>query len=70
MIKKLLNVLALMLAIGMGLTGCGGRLRYPTYYTLNLPAPPDPPAPSCTEARPRKSVSTSTTAGRQIRGYL
>jgi len=26
------------------LTGCGGRVRYPSYYTLNLPAPPDPPA--------------------------
>jgi ABC-type uncharacterized transport system auxiliary subunit len=26
------------------LTGCG-RVRYPNYYTLNLPAPPDPPAP-------------------------
>lgn len=25
------------------LTGCG-RVRYPNYYTLNLPAPPDPPA--------------------------
>src|ERR1700733_13981039 len=25
------------------LTGCGGRVRYPNYYTLNLPAPPDPP---------------------------
>ena len=24
------------------LVGCG-RVRYPTYYTLNLPAPPDPP---------------------------
>ena len=42
--KKLLNTLALLLAIGMVLTGCGGRLRYPSYYTLNLPAPPDPPA--------------------------
>jgi len=42
--KKLLNALALTLAIGTVLTGCGGRLRYPTYYTLNLPAPPDPPA--------------------------
>ena len=42
--KKLLKALALMLAIGMALTGCGGKLRYPTYYTLNLPAPPDPPA--------------------------
>jgi ABC-type uncharacterized transport system auxiliary subunit len=44
MMKKLLNALALMLAIGTALTGCGGKLRYPTYYTLNLPAPPDPPA--------------------------
>src|ERR1700719_2179802 len=25
------------------LTGCGGRVRYPNYYTLNVPAPPDPP---------------------------
>lgn len=23
---------------------CCGRVRYPQYYTLNLPAPPDPPA--------------------------
>ena len=43
--KKLLSALALMLAIGAILSGCGGRLRYPSYYTLNLPAPPDPPAP-------------------------
>ena len=45
MMKKNLNALALMLAIGTALTGCGGKVRYPTYYTLNLPAPPDPPAP-------------------------
>src|SRR6202162_4488407 len=42
--KKLLSALALMLAIVTALTGCGGNLRYPAYYTLNLPAPPDPPA--------------------------
>jgi ABC-type uncharacterized transport system auxiliary subunit len=24
------------------LTGCAGKVRYPSYYTLNLPAPPDP----------------------------
>ena len=41
--KKLLNALALMLAILTTLAGCGGRLRYPANYTLNLPAPPDPP---------------------------
>lgn len=42
--KKFINALALTLAIGTALTGCGGKLRYPNYYTLNLPAPPDPPA--------------------------
>ena len=42
--KKVLNALALILTIGVALTGCGGKLRYPNYYTLNLPAPPDPPA--------------------------
>jgi ABC-type uncharacterized transport system auxiliary subunit len=26
------------------LTGCMGRVKHPSYYTLNLPAPPDPPA--------------------------
>jgi uncharacterized lipoprotein YmbA len=25
------------------LASCGGMGRYPNYYTLNLPAPPDPP---------------------------
>jgi ABC-type uncharacterized transport system auxiliary subunit len=43
--KKCLNGLVLIAAIIAVLTGCGGKLRYPTYYTLNLPAPPDPPAP-------------------------
>jgi ABC-type uncharacterized transport system auxiliary subunit len=42
--RKLLSALTLILAVVTTLTGCGGRLRYPTYYTLNLPAPPDPPA--------------------------
>jgi ABC-type uncharacterized transport system auxiliary subunit len=41
--KTLLNALALLLVI-TALTGCGGKIRYPAYYTLNLPAPPDPPA--------------------------
>src|ERR1700756_1902768 len=40
---KIINALALI-AIVTALTGCGGKLRYPNYYTLNLPAPPDPPA--------------------------
>ena len=42
--KKISTVLALMLALLPTLAGCG-RVRYPRYYTLNVPAPPDPPAP-------------------------
>jgi ABC-type uncharacterized transport system auxiliary subunit len=26
------------------LAGCGGAVKYPNYYTLNVPPPPDPPA--------------------------
>jgi ABC-type uncharacterized transport system auxiliary subunit len=32
------------------LAGCSGKMRYPSYYTLNLPAPPDPPAPENAKA--------------------
>ena len=42
--KRIMATLALILAIVSGLSGCG-RIRYPSYYTLNLPAPPDPPVP-------------------------
>src|SRR5262249_1248975 len=27
------------------LTSCGGAVKYPKYYTLNVPPPPDPPVP-------------------------
>ena len=39
--KKLTTALVLMMLL-FALSGCG-RVRYPAYYTLNLPAPPDPP---------------------------
>jgi ABC-type uncharacterized transport system auxiliary subunit len=42
--KQLPIALALTLPLCLILSGCG-RVRYPSYYTLNLPAPPDPPAP-------------------------
>jgi len=42
--KKLTTALVLMVTLLPVLSGCG-RVRYPAYYTLNLPAPPDPPAP-------------------------
>jgi ABC-type uncharacterized transport system auxiliary subunit len=38
------------LAALVTLTGCAGRVKYPTYYTLNLPTPPDPPAAGKTHA--------------------
>ena len=41
--KKLTTALVLMVTLLPALSGCG-RMRYPAYYTLNLPAPPDPPA--------------------------
>jgi len=41
--KKLTMALVLTGTLLPALSGCG-RVRYPAYYTLNLPAPPDPPA--------------------------
>ncbi len=41
------------LAASMALVGCGGKVKYPTYYTLNLPPAPDPPA----QEVPRASVA-------------
>ena len=42
--KRTLMTVVFSLAAFAILTGCGGRIRYANYYTLNLPAPPDPPA--------------------------
>jgi ABC-type uncharacterized transport system auxiliary subunit len=39
---RITTVLALLSLII--LAGCSGKMRHPSYYTLNLPAPPDPPA--------------------------
>ncbi len=41
--KRTLTTIVLSLAALVILASCGGRVRYPNYYTLNLPAPPDPP---------------------------
>ena len=41
--KRTLTTIVFSLAALVILAGCGGRVRYPNYYTLNLPAPPDPP---------------------------
>jgi ABC-type uncharacterized transport system auxiliary subunit len=47
---KRLTTIALSLATLTILASCGGKVRYPNYYTLNLPAPPDPPAAEKTHA--------------------
>jgi ABC-type uncharacterized transport system auxiliary subunit len=41
--KKLSIALGLMLALLPALAGCH-KVKYPAYYTLNLPTAPDPPA--------------------------
>jgi ABC-type uncharacterized transport system auxiliary subunit len=41
--KQTLIAIVLSMAALPILAGCGGKVRYPSYYTLNLPAPPDPP---------------------------
>ena len=40
--RKTVTTIVFSLAV-LILTGCAGRVKHPNYYTLNLPAPPDPP---------------------------
>jgi ABC-type uncharacterized transport system auxiliary subunit len=48
--KKTLTTIVFSLAALAMLAGCAGRVEYPNYYTLNLPAPPDPPAAATAHA--------------------
>ncbi len=41
--RRILTTMIFGVAALVIMTGCG-RVRYPKYYTLDLPAPPDPPA--------------------------
>ena len=41
--RQLLTAVAFLTTL-LVLTGCAGKVRYPSYYTLNLPPVPDPPA--------------------------
>jgi ABC-type uncharacterized transport system auxiliary subunit len=38
------TTLAITLAVSIAFVGCVGKMRYPSYYTLHVPPPPDPPA--------------------------
>ena len=42
--KKHLHALVIIMAVSAFLTGCAGKIRQPSYYTLNLPPAPDPVA--------------------------
>ena len=60
--KKSSIAFLIMLAFLSALAGCG-HVKYPAYYTLNLPPPPDPPAP--------ENVRTSVAVREfQAPGYL
>jgi ABC-type uncharacterized transport system auxiliary subunit len=43
-VKKFWTSVVFALALSAVLTGCAGKIKYPSYYTLNVPPPPDPPA--------------------------
>ena len=38
------TALIITLAVSIIFAGCAGKIRYPSYYTLHVPAVPDPPA--------------------------
>jgi ABC-type uncharacterized transport system auxiliary subunit len=42
--KKKVIAIYLVLTALIILAGCGGAVKYPNYYTLHVPPPPDPPA--------------------------
>ena len=42
--KKKLVAISFVLTALIILAGCGGAAKYPNYYTLHIPPPPDPPA--------------------------
>jgi ABC-type uncharacterized transport system auxiliary subunit len=43
--KKHLKAAGLAFATLIMLAGCGGAVKYPNYYALHVPPPPDPPVP-------------------------
>ena len=42
--KKRRITISFVLTALIILCGCGGAVKYPSYYTLHVPPPPDPPA--------------------------
>lgn len=50
MTKRAMGLLVVVAAM-MALAGCGGAVKYPKYYTLHVPPPPDPPAQKDIQAK-------------------
>jgi ABC-type uncharacterized transport system auxiliary subunit len=48
--KNRLIAISFTLAALIALASCGGAMKYPNYYTLHVPPPPDPPAPESVRA--------------------
>src|ERR1700758_3184736 len=48
--KNRLIAISFTLAALIALASCGGAVKYPNYYTLHVPPPPDPPAPESDRA--------------------
>ena len=42
--KRNLTAISFVLTALITLAGCGGAVKYPCYYALHVPPPPDPPA--------------------------
>ena len=42
--KKHVMAVLVIVALAIALSGCAGKVKYPNYYTLNVPPPPDPAA--------------------------
>jgi ABC-type uncharacterized transport system auxiliary subunit len=43
-VTKHLMAVVFTLVVLTALAGCAGKIKYPSYYTLNVPPAPDPPA--------------------------
>ena len=56
--KRHLSITLFLTTVMSGFLGCGGPVKYPNYYALHLPPPPDPP--------PSENVD-ATVAVRQFR---
>jgi ABC-type uncharacterized transport system auxiliary subunit len=52
--RKRVAAALITLALPTLMVGCLGKVKYPTYYTLELPSPPDPPVQAAT--RPSVAV--------------